>query len=133
VSQGFHVTVLTPEHEVLSEDVLALQVPGSEGYLGVLRNHAPLITALVPGRLGVRRLDGVEESWVVTGGFLEVSANRAIVLADAIEKAAEIDPRAAEEEYRRAREALRDAAETDRPAAEERRDIALARVRFAGR
>ena len=63
----------------------ALQVPGSEGYLGILAHHAPLITALKAGRLDVRDATGRVTSYDVTGGFLEVSNNRASVLADSAE------------------------------------------------
>jgi len=70
---------------LLETQVISLQVPGSEGYLGILAHHAPLITALKAGKLDVRDATGRVTSYDVTGGFLEVSNNRASVLADSAE------------------------------------------------
>ena len=81
----FHVTVLTPERTVFEGEAIHLLAPGSEGYLGVLAHHAPLLTSLKPGRLAVRTPDGREQEFHVTGGFLEVSDNSARVLADSVE------------------------------------------------
>lgn len=83
----FALSVLTPTKKVIDESVQSIVVPGSEGYLGVLANHAPLITALQPGTLTVRDAAGQEREYHVTGGFFEVSSNRAILLADSIEAA----------------------------------------------
>jgi F-type H+-transporting ATPase subunit epsilon len=83
----FELEILTPERTVFEGAVEYLQVPGSEGYLGVLAHHAALITALAPGTLTVRKPDGAEARWAVTGGFFEVGSNRATVLADAVSAA----------------------------------------------
>ena len=64
-----------------------VQVPGTEGYFGVLANHAALVSGLADGMLTVRKAGGSEERWRVSGGFFEVSQNDATVLADAIEAA----------------------------------------------
>ena len=92
----FHVQILTPEREAFAGDAIHLYARGSVGYLGVLAHHAPLLTSLEPGVMSVRKPDGQQEHFVVTGGFLEVSDNRATVLADAAEHASEIDAAAAE-------------------------------------
>jgi F-type H+-transporting ATPase subunit epsilon len=92
----FHVQILTPEREAFAGDAIHLYARGSLGYLGVLAHHAPLLTSLEPGVMSVRKPDGQQEHFVVTGGFLEVSDNRATVLADAAEHASEIDAAAAE-------------------------------------
>ena len=92
----FHVRLLTPEREVFSGEAQHLFARGSVGYLGVLANHAPLLTSLEPGLMAIRPAGGGLEPFVVTGGFLEVSNNRATVLADAAEHASEIDAVAAE-------------------------------------
>ena len=84
MATAFHVTVLTPERTVFEGEAIHLLAPGSEGYLGVLAHHAPLLTSLKPGRLAVRTPDGREQEFQVTGGFLEVSDNSARVLADAV-------------------------------------------------
>jgi F-type H+-transporting ATPase subunit epsilon len=78
----FLLRLVTPQKLLLEAEVSSLQVPGSEGYLGVLAHHAPLITALQEGKLTVKDASGRETAYHVTGGFLEVSDNRATVLAD---------------------------------------------------
>ena len=80
----FQLSILTPERTVFEGAVEYLQVPGSQGYLGVLAHHAGLVTALAEGTLTVRNAGGREESWRVEGGFFEVSNNRATVLADGL-------------------------------------------------
>jgi len=92
----FTVQILTPEREAFAGAAIHLYARGSVGYLGVLAHHAPLLTSLEPGVMSVRKPDGQQEHFVVTGGFLEVSNNRATVLADAAERAGEIDAAAAE-------------------------------------
>ena len=78
----FHLSILTPEQTVFEGPVEYVQVPGTEGYLGVLANHAALVTALAEGTLTLRKPGGAEEQVQVSGGFFEVSENRATVLAD---------------------------------------------------
>jgi F-type H+-transporting ATPase subunit epsilon len=80
----FHLSVLTPEKAVFEGSVEYVEVPGTEGYLGVLAHHAGLVTALAAGDLTVRTPDGVTSKLVVTGGFFEVSHNKATVLADGV-------------------------------------------------
>jgi F-type H+-transporting ATPase subunit epsilon len=80
----FHLSILTPQQAVFEGPVEYVQVPGTEGYMGVLANHAALVTGLAEGTLTVRKSGGDEEQWHVAGGFFEVSHNRATVLADAI-------------------------------------------------
>jgi F-type H+-transporting ATPase subunit epsilon len=80
----FQLAILTPERAVFEGTVEYVQVPGSEGYLGVLAHHAALVTGLAEGRLTVRRSGGADETVEVSGGFFEVSNNRATVLADSV-------------------------------------------------
>jgi len=87
VAAQFQLSILTPERAVFEGAVEYLEVPGSEGYFGVLAHHAALVAALASGALTVRRAGGGEQRWRVAGGFFEVSANRATVLADAVEEA----------------------------------------------
>jgi F-type H+-transporting ATPase subunit epsilon len=76
--------VVTPEHHVLSEDVDSVEMPGKDGYLGILPGHAPLLTEMGIGILTYRK--GSEtRSTTVMGGYAEVLPNRVIVLADAAE------------------------------------------------
>ena len=99
----FRVQILTPEREVFAGDAVHLYARGSLGYLGVLAHHAPLLTSLEPGLMSIKLPDGAQQHFVVTGGFLEVSNNRATVLADAAEPADEIDAAAAEHALSEAR------------------------------
>lgn len=78
----FELSILTPEKSVFEGTVEYVEAPGSEGYFGVLANHAALITALTSGSLKARLAGGAEEKWTVSGGFFEVSNNKATVLAD---------------------------------------------------
>jgi len=84
MASEFQLSVLTPERTVFEGAVEYVQVPGSEGYLGVLAHHAALVTALAPGDLTLRLAGGREQRMSVSGGFFEVSANRATVLADQV-------------------------------------------------
>lgn len=88
MASEFQLSVLTPERTVFEGAVEYVQVPGTEGYLGVLAHHAALVTALAPGDLTLRHPGGREERMQVSGGFFEVSANRATVLADQVSEAA---------------------------------------------
>ena len=103
----FTFRLVTPQRLVLEEPIVSLQAPGSEGYLGVLAHHAPLITTLRPGRLEVRDTAGKTSMYAVSGGFLEVSDNRATVLADTAELAEEIDVARAKSAVERAEQRLR--------------------------
>ena len=97
--------IVTAERAVYSEDVDVVIAPGVEGQLGILPHHTPLMTTLQAGELVVRK-GGEEVRLVITGGFLEVRPDRVIVLADAAERAEEIDVTRAEEARRRAEQRL---------------------------
>ena len=81
-SAQFDLSILTPERAVFEGKVEYVQVPGSQGYLGVLAGHAALVAELGTGMLTVRKAGGEEVLWQVSGGFFEVAQNRATVLAD---------------------------------------------------
>jgi len=106
----FTFRLVTPQRLLFEGPALSVQAPGSEGYLGILANHAPLITALMPGKLEVKDPKGVVTTYAVSGGFLEVSDNRASVLADSAEPATAIDRERAAAAMKRAEERLRGAA-----------------------
>jgi len=97
--------VVTAEREVLADDVDMVVAPGGEGELGILPRHAPLLTTLQPGMLRLKK-DGEETLMAVSGGFLQVFADRVLVLADTAERADEIEEGRAEEARKRAVEAL---------------------------
>jgi F-type H+-transporting ATPase subunit epsilon len=95
----FRLTIVTPEKVFFESDVKSLTAPGTEGYLGILSHHAPLITALKPGKIEFRDAQDQIHVLAVSGGFLEVSHNIATLLADAVEDAAEIDIARAQKAY----------------------------------
>jgi F-type H+-transporting ATPase subunit epsilon len=98
--------VVSVERVVFSDDVDMVLAPGIEGQLGILPRHAPLMTALAPGELIVRRADKGDLYMVVGGGFMEVRPDRVTILADSAERAEEIDLERAEAARRRAEERL---------------------------
>jgi F-type H+-transporting ATPase subunit epsilon len=98
--------------------VESLVVPGTAGYLGVLSNHAPLITSLQVGKIEIRDSNKLERIAAISGGFLEVSNNTATILADSVEFAEDIELPRAESALQRARERLNmDAGDIDLPRA----------------
>ncbi|MDD2890157.1 MAG: F0F1 ATP synthase subunit epsilon [bacterium] len=102
----FKLEIVTVERLSFSDNVNVLVAPGVNGQLGILPNHAPLMTMLEPGELIIKK--GSEETyWAITGGFLEVRPDKVIILADACELATEIDVSRAEEAKRRAEERLK--------------------------
>ena len=124
-----HVEVVTAERELYNGEADMVSAPGSEGRLGILPRHAPLLTTLAPGALRIT-LQGAEEDIFVSGGFLEVSNNGIAVLADAAEHADEIDEARAEEARRRAQERLAEVrSNTERADMEAQLQRALNRLR----
>ena len=97
----FKLSIVTPEKIEYEGDVRSLTAPGADGYLGILSHHAPLITALKPGKIEFRDSNDTIHILAVSNGFLEVSNNRATLLADAIETADEIDIERARAAYER--------------------------------
>jgi F-type H+-transporting ATPase subunit epsilon len=98
-TDAIELQIVTPERHVLQENVQSVEVPGKEGYLGILPGHAPLITELGIGVLSYRT-DSETRYLTVINGYAEVLPHRVIVLADVSERAEEIDV----ERTRRARE-----------------------------
>ena len=129
----FQLSIVTPEKVVFEGQVVSLLVPGMEGYLGVLSNHAPLITALQPGRIEFQDDQDKIQIFSVSGGFVEVSGNRATLLADTAEHCEEIDIDRAQTALQKALKALQDkekAGETSTPEAKEAARRAANRVRI---
>ena len=99
------LSVVTPEKQMVSEEVGQVNVPGREGDIGILFDHAPILTSLRPGQLSYEK-DGETVVMVVSGGFLEVSDNRVTVLAETGEFLSEIDRPRAEKAQAHAEELL---------------------------
>ena len=98
--------IVTAERLVYTDQVNGVVAPGMEGELGILPHHAPLLTMLQPGELRIMKEGQPDTYMAVSGGFLEVMANRVVVLADTAERADEIDEARAQEAVRRAQEHL---------------------------
>jgi F-type H+-transporting ATPase subunit epsilon len=88
--EAIELEVVTPDRHVLQETVQAIEVPGKEGYLGILPGHAPLITELGIGILAYRKASETRYLTIIDG-FAEVLPGRVIVLAEISERAEEID------------------------------------------
>jgi F-type H+-transporting ATPase subunit epsilon len=97
--------IVTPERLAYSDDVDEVIAPGSQGELGILPHHAPLLTTLGLGELRVRK-GGAEEVFAIVGGFLQVRPDRVVVMAETADMASEIDLERAEEARREAERAL---------------------------
>lgn len=97
--------IVTPEKRVLDAEVDSVTVPTASGEAGILPHHAPLISALRPGVLSYSS-KGSTEKLAVTGGFVEVNADKVAVLADSAETAEEIDVASARAEKESAEKAL---------------------------
>jgi F-type H+-transporting ATPase subunit epsilon len=98
-------TLVTPERALVHEQVEELQIPGAEGYLGILPGHAPLFSELKVGELGYR----IGERWFwlsVAWGFVEVLPDQVRVLAETAERAHEIDLERANRAKQRAEERI---------------------------
>jgi F-type H+-transporting ATPase subunit epsilon len=102
----FKLAIVSPERTLFEDTVESLIVPGGEGYLGILSNHAPIISTLKVGEIMFRDKDKKEVTMATSGGFIEVSDNVATVLVDTAEFLDEIDLSRAENELHRAEELL---------------------------
>lgn len=87
----FMLEIVTPEQILFKDEVQFLVAPAVEGELGVLRNHAPLISSLKVGVLRYKDERGVQKRMAISGGFVEVIDNVARILAETAERGEEID------------------------------------------
>jgi F-type H+-transporting ATPase subunit epsilon len=82
--------LVSPERLLLSDEADMVTIPGTEGYMGVMAGHAPVVTTLRPGMIDVLK-DGVDQRYFIRGGFAEVSAAKITVLAEEAIPFAELD------------------------------------------
>jgi F-type H+-transporting ATPase subunit epsilon len=125
--------IVTPERRVLSVTADEVRAPGVAGGFGVRVNHEPFMTALEPGRLTYVE-GGREHHYAVGGGFLQVSDNRVIVLADTAEAAVDIDVDRAKRTFQEAQDRLLRMTQQDEHYGEESARVkrAAARLSVAG-
>jgi F-type H+-transporting ATPase subunit epsilon len=126
--------IVTPERLAYSDEVDAVVLPGSEGELGVLPHHTPLVSMLGIGELRIRK-GGAEESFAIVGGFLQVRPDKVVVMAETADMASEIDLERAQEARREAERALESGYHegADLSAARAALQQALLRIRVAER
>ena len=126
--------IVTPEKLAYSDEVDAVVLPGSEGELGVLPHHAPLISTLGAGELRLRK-GGAEEAFAIVGGFLQVLPDKVVVMAETADMASEIDIEKAQEARRQAEQELEGGfvEGADLAAARAALQTALLRIRVAER
>jgi F-type H+-transporting ATPase subunit epsilon len=129
-----HLEIVTPERLAFEGDVDEVIVPGSEGALGILPHHAPLISLLGQGVLCLR-CNGEEEEFAIFGGFLQVRPDRVVVLAETADMASEIDVARAERARREAEHVIEGGPlePADLVAARAALERALIRLKVAGR
>ncbi len=101
-----NLNVVSAEESIFSGSIEALQITGSEGELGIMPGHAPLLTSLKPGMARIVKKGGDEEVIYISGGMLEVQPNHVTVLADIATRGDDLDEQAAEEAKQRAQEQL---------------------------
>ncbi|MCA8880653.1 MAG: F0F1 ATP synthase subunit epsilon [Nitrospina sp.] len=123
------LSIVTPEQNMVTDEVDQVNVPGTEGDMGILLDHAPLFSTLRPGELSYEK-DGQTVSLVVSDGYVEVTANRVTVLAETAEYSGDIDRSRAEEAKRKAEAILAkgDLAEEELREAQKKLFRAIARL-----
>lgn len=132
--ESLELQVVTAQRQLVREDVDEVQVPGRDGYLGILPRHAPLLSELQLGELSYR-MGGQLNYLSVFWGFVEVLPDRVTVLAETAERAEEIDLERARQAQQRAEERLTrlDDPNLDLARAQVALQRALVRVQVAGR
>ncbi|HEY6337535.1 MAG TPA: F0F1 ATP synthase subunit epsilon [Candidatus Sulfotelmatobacter sp.] len=101
----FQLEIVTPEKKVVDTAAEELQIPGKNGYLGVLPGHAPLITELAVGEITFRE-GATEQRLAVAWGFAEVLPDKVTILAETAERPSEIDVERARKAKERAEQRL---------------------------
>jgi F-type H+-transporting ATPase subunit epsilon len=129
---ALQLTVVTPESKVVETEADEVQLPGSEGYLGILPGHTPLITLLKTGVLSYRG-GGRSGALAVSAGFAEIANDRVSVLADSAEEAGQIDSARAERERAAAEEEMKTAGVDTLDEIRGRLELATARLEVARR
>jgi len=106
VAETFEIEIATPERLLAREKAIRAQIPAAEGYIGVLPDHAPLLSELGIGAMTYTTPDDHLFSLAVRGGFLEINNNVVRVLTDFAEKGQEIDAGQAEKDLKQAQDAM---------------------------
>jgi F-type H+-transporting ATPase subunit epsilon len=133
MADTFEFEIVTPEKLVVRDRAEEMQIPGKNGYLGILPGHAPLITELRIGEISYRG-QGYTHHLAVAWGFAEVLPDKVTVLAETAERGEEIDVKRAEEARQRAEQHLKSGdPNTDYPRAEVALQRAESRLQVASK
>ena len=129
---SIELRVVTPDRLIVKEAVDEIQIPGSEGYFGVLPGHTPMLASLAVGEMWYRK--GQEKTFLALAfGFCEVLPDRVTILARFAERAEEVDVERAEEARKRAHERLSKAKDIDYERARHALMKSLARLQASSR
>ncbi|KQT87511.1 F0F1 ATP synthase subunit epsilon [Aurantimonas sp. Leaf443] len=126
MAKSFQFDLVSPERQLLSESVTAVNVPGSEGYFTVMAGHAPMMTTLKPGVISATLESGTEKRIYVRGGFADVNESGFTLLA---ERATPVEEMNAAELDRQIKDAEEDVADASTPEAKSRAAHALAQLK----
>jgi F-type H+-transporting ATPase subunit epsilon len=133
MAETFQLEIVTPEKMVVKEQAEEAQIPGKQGYLGILPGHAPLITELAVGEITYRSAGAIHHL-AVAWGFAEVLPDKVTILAETAERPEEIDVKRAQESKQRAEERLKSGkTEVDYTRAEDALQRAETRLQVANR
>ena len=133
MADTFQLEIVTPEKMVVKDVAEDAQIPGKEGYLGILPGHAPLITELAVGQITYRS-HGDTHCLAVAWGFAEVLPDKVTILAETCEQPEEIDTKRAQESRQRAEQRLKSGStDVDYPRAEAALQRAETRLQVAGK
>jgi F-type H+-transporting ATPase subunit epsilon len=131
MADTFELEIVTPEKLVVKDEAEEAQIPGKNGYLGILPGHAPLITELSVGEITYRK-GGATTHLSVAWGFAEVLPDKLTILAEVAERAEDIDVNRAKRARDRAEEQLRSSnPDTDFETAKDALDRADTRLKVA--
>lgn len=119
--KNFHLEIVTPRKVVFSNEVRSFTAPGVDGGFQVLKNHAPLLSAISVGEVKLTNLSGQEFKYATSGGFVEVHENKVVMLAETAERSDQIDVQRATSARERAQKRLE----------EKQTEIDVARARIA--
>ncbi|MBT6277652.1 MAG: F0F1 ATP synthase subunit epsilon [Chromatiales bacterium] len=130
MASTIHLDIVSAEHELFSGSCSMVYAPAIEGEVGIMPNHAPMVTRLKPGEVRLEAADGEEQSFYVNGGILEVQPHVVTILSDTGIRADDIDEAAAQQAKEDAERALSDqSAEMDMAAAQAELAEAVAQLR----
>ena len=131
MSETLKLEVVTPERKIIDDQATEVQVPGRDGYIGVLPGHAPLITELAVGEIAYRDASGAAKRLAVAWGFAEVLPNKVTILAEVAERAEDIDVNRAQAAKTKAESQLNTGSDEQKAAAQSELERAQNRLSVA--